>query len=334
MGMLVGRRASCAGYVVLWLCLLWLSGLHRCCEAVEIWMPQIGEVELERLPRGTPEEKFRHACALIGMGRYRSGIKGLRGLLKKAPEGGMAEQSRFMIAFAYLHRGKHKRAFKEAGKFLDRYPESSLASRAAEMQLRAVRELTRDSLRGGIKLYDRLIARQTSKELVALCLKEKADALLANGEYSEARYEYELLTERYPQSVWLPHCYFKMAECEFEVARWLGLGGEHLGVAIAELSDSLAVFPEHSEADKARERLREALSMEAARLKGIAQFYIKARKRPHAAVNYLDLLVNEFPGSEEARWAADTLENIRSEQETPLRGDYREQELPGVETKG
>ena len=50
-------------------------------EALDVWTPQTGEVELEALPRDTADARRVHALALIGAGQWAGGVAELRALI-------------------------------------------------------------------------------------------------------------------------------------------------------------------------------------------------------------------------------------------------------------
>jgi len=323
------RVAKLLFLVFLVLVLLAAGGTARVF-ALEVWTPQSGEVELEELPRDTPEARFKHACALVAAGQSESAIPLLRALIEQHPGAEFAERARYTIGLALFSSGKYQEAFDELEGFLERYPDSGLEMDVRELQLEAARNEARSDLEGGLDMLDRLAAAARSDALAARYQKEKADLLLREGRYLWAKEEYFVLVDRYPRSALVPYCFLKVAECDLQLGRWLARGDEYLKKARRTLEEFVAVYREHELKEEAERKLSDAIVLEAEQNKRIALFYIERKKRPVAAVNYLFYIMGEFPGTEQARWAAETLEGILQVERTPLRGRFQKMELPGV----
>jgi len=302
--------------------------------AVEVWTPQTGEVELEKTPRETAEARREHALALIGAGQWDSGIAELRDLIEADPDGEWVPEARFAIAQALLVQGDAVDAFDELEELRAAHEGTPLAKRARELQFRAARVQAERRLGPARKLYDRLMETAANSGEAALAQKDKADALFAAGRYLEAQDEYMALTDLYPYNEWVPYCMFKMAHCQWELARWLQLGMEGVREAERSFRDFVETFPTHSRAPDAREMMAEARGTRAELCREIAAFYIETRKRPWAAVNYLDYMLRELEGMPQAEWAAEELEKVKEQTHTPLRGTVRPLSLPGVREQG
>ena len=300
---------------------------------VDVWMPQTGEVDLDSLPRRTPEERFNHAAALIGAGQAVSGIRQMEKLLKQAPDFPFVEQGHYLIAYGLFSAGHYRKAFEKWGAFRARYPGGPLNRDALEMQLHAAGLESATSLNGGVRLFDSLIGAAPSVEFAARCHKEKADAILAAGDFLRARSEYVALVDTYPDSVWVPYCWFKVAECRLAMARRVRRGTQYLNDTHRALRDYVATFPRDKHVPEAQDLLKDVQQERAATYRRIAEHYLDTAKRPTAAVPYLDYLIASFPDTPEAQWARDMTERIRAQRSTPLPGEMTEIDLPGVRIK-
>ena len=295
-------------------------------------MPETGEVNLDDPQRESPDARFRHAAALIGAGEPMSGVVQLRQLVTEHPDAEWVEQARFLGGFGLFTAGRHEEAFQEWGEFLSRYPESEQKYGVREMQLRAAISRAGEDVGDGLALYDRLIVDAPTREFAAQCQKEKADAIMGTGDYLLARDQYVAVLDYDPDSPWAPYCWYKVAECDLRLAKWIKRGTEHLERAGRAFRDFVAAFPEHELADNARENLEEVHAGQAAKYKMIAEYYLGPDRRPTAALPYLHYIRTELPDTEEAKWAAKRTEQILADPSVPVKGRCRTLDLPGVST--
>lgn len=302
--------------------------------AVEVWTPETGEVELERLPRDTAQLRRQHALALIGAGQWVGGVAELRELMAADPDGQWVTEAQFAMARGLVACGQFGTAFDELERLRIEQQGTPLAQQARTLQFTAADLQAAQEVDAALKLYDRLIDTASSAEEAAYAQKQKADAAFSAGRYLAAKDEYMALATLYPYSRWVPYCMFRMAECEWEIARWLRLGLE--GVQRAEwlFVEFVETYPAHAYTGDAKEKLTAARSIRADMYREIARFYIETRKRPWAAVNYLSYIRQEFADMPEAeKWATEELARIRREAPVPLRGQVRPLELPGVRAR-
>lgn len=314
---------------VLAVVLILLAGLAGAVRAAEVWTPEVGEVDLNEPVAEGDEAAFRHAWALVGAGRYESGVAALRRLSKKSADPAIAERARYAVAQARHLQGKYKKAFKELERFVKDYPRSARTVEARWLQVRAAQKLSERRPRAALELLEKL-GKVPDLTLAARVQKDRADAMLKLGRYLAARDEYLALVDYYPRSKWVPYCFYKAAECELGLASWIGLGSERFRRARRELREFITSYPLHELASNAREKLAEARSKEAARIKGVARFYLEDKNRPEAAVAYLRYLRSELRGTEGAKWAEATLQRIEQRRGVSLVG---RDILPGVVPK-
>ncbi len=301
--------------------------------AVSVWMPQTGEVELEELDPDDPEARREHAYALIGTGQWAGGIAELRDLVQRHPDAEWVPEARMLIARALLSRGSHEEAFEELAELASAYPDTPVASEARELQLEAARRRTRQSLKAGFELYDRLEKSAPDTYEAADLARRKADAALAAGHFLEAEDQYLALVSFYPRSEWVPYCWYRIAECQWKRAERLAVGPAGFREAQRAFTDFTESFPRHSKAAEARQKAEQVREQRAELNVRIARFYIEARGRPWAAVNYLRYLKDEFPGSPQAEWAEKKLHGVKQQLRRPLAGRMRSVGLPGVRTE-
>jgi len=299
--------------------------------AMDVWMPQTGEVNLEEAPGDNPEARLHHAYALVGAGEWKSGMKELRKLIDENPSAGWVGEARLMIGRALLSAGKFQKAFDLLDEVWSDHPDTDLANSARELQHMAAGRMAEKNLARGSKMYDRLIETAVDDAESATVLTRKADAAFSARRYLSAQDRYLAVLDLYPRSELAPYCWFRIAESHWEMAKWLALGLEDVTAAERAFSDFLDVYQEDGRAAEAGERLEEVRGRLARLNAEVVQFYVEAEERPWAAVNYLKHLEKDLPESPESEWAAQELERITRDLDSPLRGDSWQLPLPGVE---
>jgi outer membrane protein assembly factor BamD (BamD/ComL family) len=202
--------------------------------AIDVWTPETGEVQLEELPRQSVEARRQHALALIGAGQWAGGVAELRELMAAEPNAEWVPEARFAIARGLLAGGRGAEAFDELENFLTQHPDSPLAVRVRPLQFSAAREEATADVGSGAELYERLMdiaADADDPAMGALAQKEMADAFFDARWYLDAEDQYLAFISFFPSSEWVPYCWYRVAECEWEMSQWLDLGLEHSQVA-------------------------------------------------------------------------------------------------------
>lgn len=303
-------------------------------EPIEVWTPETGEVQVDALPRGTPQERRLHALALIGAGQYGAGIFQLRELIEAEPRAEWVPEARLAVARGLIASGQAGEAFDELDYFLARYADSPLTAQVTPLQFTAAGVEAMQDVDSASELYDRLVDRLVyaagTREEAGRAWKEKADAFYRVERYLEAQAEYRDFVGLFPESQWRAYCSYMVAECEWQMASALKLGLERSKSAERSFRDFIDLYPADARALEARGKAEEARGTQATICWQTALYYIDAAGKPWAAVNYLEQILKEFPDAPEAEWAARELARVRSELEAPLRGEMREMALPGV----
>jgi len=322
------RAPALCRLIMLSAVLLAVGGLRT--SAVEVWMPETGDMVLESAPTGAEGEAYRRAVALIGAGEWDGGISQLRKLIAANPTADWAPQARCVLARGLIASGSCEAGFNELEALRTQYAGTPLAAQAHDLQVVAASELAKDDPTAAGKLFDRLKVEAGSMEEEALLQKQKADAFLDARLYLEAEDEYVQLATQYRQSIWAPYAWFRIADCEWEMAKWLNLGVERLKQADKAYKDYLSVYPDGSNAAEAKQRVLEVHRGEAEKYRQIAEFYIVSQKRPWAATSYLNYIVTEFADTPQAEWAKQELQKIEEALGPPLPGQPRPFKMFGV----
>jgi len=304
--------------------------LARLAGAVEVWMPETGDVVLEASPTGQEGERFRRAVALVGAGQWAGGIDDLRRLIAENPTAPWVPQARSVLARGLIASGAYREGFEELETLRNEAPDTPLGRQARELQVTAARQLALKDPPAARQLFQRLMARAQTADEAAEYQKEQADAFFQARHYLEAEDEYLQLATRYRDSIWAPYAWYRIADCERALAEWLDLGLERLQLAEKAYQDYLSVYPDGANAPEAKAKIAEVRELAAAKHREVAEFYINAEKRPWAAVPYLNHIVNQFAESPHADWARAQLERIAGLPGPPLRGRLRQFDVRGV----
>ncbi len=300
--------------------------------AVEVWMPDTGEVDLNA-PRDSAQARFRHAAALIAAGQPVSGVALLEALLREHPDADWSEQARYLVGLGHFAAHSYAVAFDEWEAFQKRYPQTEMRQSVYEMQSRAASGRMEQDLDGGVALFDRLVAQAPSEEFAVRCQLAKADAILEAGRYLRASDAYLELIDYHPDSPWVPYAWYKIGECNLKAAGRAGRGGEHLDEAERTFRSLVTTFPDHALAEKARKDMAEVRAKQAARYRAVAEYYLGPAARPTAALPYLRYIESELADTPEAKWAKQQIKQVLDREAVPVRGEHRTLDLPGVRAK-
>ena len=163
----------------------------------------------------------------------------------------------------------------------------------------------------GKKLLDQLIETAPVWEDVVNAHRAKADALFEARYFLDAQDEYLAIVDIFPRSELAPYCWYKVAECEWELAAWLGRSPERMRAAEEQLDEFIDQFPGDPRVPMARAKVKEARLMRAAASWRTARFYIDTAGKPWAGIAYLEQIVQEFEGLPGTEQATEELERMR-----------------------
>ncbi len=301
--------------------------------AADIWTPQAGDVNLEETPRNTPEARFKHACGLVAAGQPDSALEILEDLIEEHPKASFIDKARYMQGLATYRDGDPWDAFEYLEILHEKHPDSSWAQEARNLQFEAAKAMGEDDMDDGVDLLDRLVEQGGPSAFIARCRKAKADLLYENKRYLPAKDAYLAVVDYHPQSRWVPECYLRVGQCELQLGMWLRLGVQHIERARKTLTHLVDLYGEQQVSQEAKETLERARRVEARENERIARFYIEDKHRPEAALPYLRYLLEEFPETESAGWAAEQVKRIRATLSSPTHDSFRKVSLSNSSSK-
>jgi outer membrane protein assembly factor BamD (BamD/ComL family) len=271
----------------------------RAVDARKLWTPETGEVTLEEMPRETPEQQRRFAFALLGIGQWEEGVRILQEQIKQHPDAEWVPHTRYSMGRALLDADQSRRAFDVLDEVDAEQADDVLLQRVRDLQFQAARVRADESLRGALRMLDRMMKHMETDEKRAFVMKEKADVTRLAGRYLDAMGRYMEAIDAYPRSTWVPYCEYGLALCQWRFAQWLRLGLEDVTAAQRSFEDFVEVYPTHPLTPEAKEKLQEARRMRWEMLNGVADYYAQKENRPWAAARYLNFMVKELPEMEE-----------------------------------
>jgi len=318
------RRISFYAMLIISVCAagVWVDGA-----AADTWTPQAGDVNLEETPRNTPQARFKHACGLVTAGQAGSALEILEELIEKHPDADFTGRARYVRGLAAYRYGEPWDAFEYLEDFLQQHPDSSWAQEARNLQLQAARTVGEDDMDDGVTLLDRLVKQGGPDVFIARCRKEKAELLYRNKRYLRAKDAYLAVVDYHPQSRWVPDSYLRVGQCELQLGLWLRLGLQHIERGRKTLAHLVELYGEEEATQEAKEALERARRAEAREIERIARFYIEDKHRPEAALPYLRYLMDEFPETKPAGWAAKQVKDIRNTLSSPPRDSFHKVSL-------
>ncbi len=193
------------------------------CNSFDDTVPPAGLVKA-----GDPEAAalLQRAKAFKAAGRERKAIRALKDLRRKHPLSAEAPEARFLLAGIYEEDGDYREAFKEYGKLIERYQDSSLYDDALNRQLAlataaANGKLKTDVLWGAWKTdMESSVVRDWLKSIITNAPYNDMSATAASilGKYlydrkmyDQSRQVYAKLVEDYPDSRYAPQAQLMVA---------------------------------------------------------------------------------------------------------------------------
>ncbi len=295
----------------------------------EVWTPDAGQADLEDVPPDSPQARFSHACGLVTAEQYAAGIQMLNALVEQHPGANFAPRAHYTVALARYGQEKYAAAFRKLQKFRSDYPDHELSADAVELQIKCLRRVAAGDLDDGLELLDEMMSDAKTQKRAARYQKLRGDLYFEAKSYLFASDAYDRLVQDFPESTWVPYAFYRMALCQLKLGEWLGRGPEHIVNARRTLEHFMEVYQDHRLAEKARAKLQKARSLEAGWNAKLARFYLDDNK-PTAAAVYLKYILDNFPHTEQARWAEKQMKRIREAGRLPPGMKYGEEPLsPG-----
>lgn len=302
------RRAACRAFLLV--LALSCAASATAADGLIVWTPDTGQVDIEKLPRETPLQRFAYARALAGAGQYGDAVRELTALVKAYPDEMFVEQAEEAIIVCRWQQGKHRAAYKACWNFLRNYPGSVLVPEIERMRMQIAIDLSRRSPKAAIRLFEELLETSKFAEQSAEALRYLGDCNVALKRYQEARDRYKELVEDYPKSQWLSYAFYRMGYCDFKDTfrqmRDMGL----MRRAMTELKEYQEEYEKTSPRPAIKRHLAKLEAFDAQYHLEVARFYERKKHKPDAATIYYARVVELYPDSTAAATARERLKDL------------------------
>ena len=233
----------------------------------------------------------------------------------------LRDRGLFLEAQALFGYGNRVKAYFYLDELMDEYPESSLFTRALDMQYTIAddflngyrRRLLYIPLLGaeeeGVEMMYRIQQRSPGSPLAERALLRTADYYFSDGQYDLATDTYGSYAKNYPRSDKLPRV--RLREAFSNLAQFRGLRFDATPVidARSQLTRIMEQYPQEAESENLDEVLKRIDETFARKLLGVADFYTRTHE-PKAAVYTFRFLMNTYPDSPEAKAARARLSDM------------------------
>lgn len=239
-----------------------------------------------------------------------------------------APEARYMLGQAYEATQDYRDAFKEYGKLIDRYPQSSLYADALNRQLAmamdgATGKMTVPVFWGAwettmessvvINWLREIVTKAPYNDMAATASSILAKYLLDQDRPEEARQEYARLVEKYPDSRYAPESQLMVAQLWANSHTRGDNNLVNLSNAREAYEEFTLRFPKHAEAQKA---MSEAANMDKLMVKQqleVGRYYLERSREYTSAIFCLeDVIRQKDINPEAAEEAAKLLEKAKA----------------------
>jgi len=279
-----------------------------------------GCASTKRVSIGDPTTSLERAQAEIGQGKHQLALEELESLLKRPDAGPVRERARFWRTVCLRKLGYHEKSYESLKRFLEDYPISALAPKAEKELFELGVELLQGA-GGGFLGIPHALGMSLSGAVVLRYLKDvspngrwAADAqrIIAQfyfdeGDFAMAITEYRALIDDHPGSIWQPLAEYRLPLCRLKNSRGAAYDRKLLEDALAGFQQYERRHPGGDYVKLARVHAKEVHNMLAEKNYRIADFYLDS-KRIAAAVFYYKSTVQDYP---ETVWAQESLSRLQ-----------------------
>ncbi len=260
--------------------------------------------------REGPEAQWTRCNELVNAGKERAAIRHCGYLAETWPEHPLAIEALRLKGDLYFARGKHKEAFDAYQVLMDRYAgkfdydallqqQFEVAVALEERYIRAIFGLSRyQNPEDAIPLYRQLLTNAPHWEKGPEILHRIGEILMRGKKFREAITEFDLFSQRYPNSPLREEAAIRRTEAFVEIARRYPTDARATENAWVAITYYLETHPGGSEAAPTLALQREFNDRMAKTRFDQAEFYLNAMRRPEAALAAYRALVEQFPDSE------------------------------------
>jgi len=280
-----------------------------------------------RAAEDSPAAQLAHAASLQAEGKTRRAAKQYRALVHKWHDSAEAPTAQYAYATYLLERGRYEQAFKEFQYLIDNYVGHFPYDEVLEAQFRIanhVRTARRGRLLGlpgfeaperALSLFEAIVGngprwhRTPAAQFYVGMIHEQT------GQFEEAVDAYEVVTQRYPNSILAPAAGLNGALCLLEIARVSRRDEKAYWDAVSALSGFIRDYPDAEGVETARRHMDELLEKLAGMYYDRALYYDRTARRPKSAVIAYNDFLKRFPSSDKAGAASARVQRLQQDLE-------------------
>ncbi|MFQ5655057.1 MAG: outer membrane protein assembly factor BamD [Planctomycetota bacterium] len=304
----------------MWLLLPLLAAVPA--EAGWVWSPRDGWRK-DGGSTQTPAELNTEADKAFQAKRYREAARGYRMVLERKPPGPLAGSARLQLLESQFLGRDMEAAHKTVREILRGNPDAATISRVLQRKYEigvafltgAPRKFLGFSVSAesrGIEILDSLVEQYPFQAFSDDALFHIGGHYMKKRQHEEAEVVYERLIRDYPLSEWAGIAEYQIGEAALRRLKGVEYDFTLVKKAEKHFRRYLRLFPGGDRAAAARLSLERIGEMRAARLLGIAEFYLRL-DREKAARIYLQRLLQNHPGVPAAKRAQAILKRIGGE---------------------
>ncbi len=253
------------------------------------------------------------------MAKSRKPLKEITQYHKLAPN---AAEARYLLGRSYEATQDYRDAFKEYGKLIDRYPQSSLYADALNHQLAMAMDAATGKMEVPVlwgawsttmessvvvKWLREIVEKAPYNDMAATASSILAKYLVDRERPEEARLEYARLVEKYPDSRYAPEAQLMVAQLWADSHTRGDNNLVNLSNAREAYEEFTLRFPKHAEAKKA---LSEASNMERLMIQQqleVGRYYLERSKEYKSAIFCFEDVIRQKTTNPEAAKEAEAL---------------------------
>ena len=321
------QRFLLRAFAALILTLTFAEAVH----AQWIWTPQTRRfINIDRLPKETPELQVEYARSLLLEGRHRKAVRETLKFEEFYGDTEFADENQFLRGEIMKDQGRYMAAAREFQLVRTGYPNSDLHDRVIDEQYeiaqryydKGVSNQDRDwyylfknrPFRRAIEVYTMVIGNERygsrapeARYRIGLCY-------FTREEFQEAALEYRTVIEEYPDSDWVDEASYDLAMSHYLRSLPPEYDQVPSFLTIEAVDDFKARFPLDPRNDDLEPKKAEMWESIAQQRLQTAQFYERRRQFQAALLSY-EVVAEQFPGttaaSEAETWLASNGDTFR-----------------------
>lgn len=304
------------------LTVLFLFAGALCAQAQWTYTPQIGRlININRLPRETPELQIEYARYLMVEGKYSAALSETDKFSQFYGDTDAADENQFVRGEIRFAQEEYVHSAQEFQQVLVNYPDTELHDRAidrqydagdtlfakgeSKMEKKRVISLSlfrKRSFKRAIEVYTMVIDNQPFTAEAAQAQYKLGLCYFTLGDFELAASEYRTVIEEYSDSEWVPDATYGMAKCYSEAALDSEYDQTYGRLAMDTAGEFKVLYPEDSrveELDEISESMHKRIAEQ--HLQN-GRFY-ERRQQMYSARIYYETVTTRFAGMEAAQEA-------------------------------